>query len=403
MAQADGTIQNDTGANVRADLNNNFAALFSNSSGGSAPSTTYAYQFWIDTANNLLKLRNGANSAWITLGSSNTSFLGLAQTSGSSFTGALLGVAGTASSPSFSFSADTDTGLYRGASNAVYVSAGGTNTFRFANTFSQSVVPLRLPDGAAATAALSNTGDENTGLYWPAADQLGVTIGGTARFRFSADGLDALTAKPVRFHDNDSSNYAAIKAPATLSANYTLTLPGNDGDADQYLKTDGSGNLTWANVSQPAGVPTGSIFCMPTATVPSGYLECDGSAVSRTTYADLFTLIGTAYGAANGSSTFNVPDLRGEFVRGWAHGRTGKDPDDTRAIGSTQTSANLSHRHTTVLDGYNVEVQGGGGYSMGPGNRPQQARNWSASSGMGLSGGTESRPINIALMYVIKT
>ena len=320
MAQADGTIQNDTGANVRIDLNNNFAALFSNSSGSTEPSTTYAYQFWVDTANNLLKLRNGANSGWVTLGSSNTSYLGLTPSDGATLTGVLLGVAGTASAPSFSFSNDTDTGIYRGTSNGLYVAAAGTNSFRFRSSFNESMFPLRVPDGTASAPAVTNTGDTDTGLHFPGANRVGVAIGGTQRYELNGDGLDVLTAQPVRFHDNDSSNYAAIKAPAVLSANYTLTLPGNDGAADQYLKTDGSGNLTWATVSQPAGVPTGAIFCMPTASIPSGgYLECDGSIVNRTTYADLFNVIGETYGAGDGTNTFAVPDLRGEFVRGWVH------------------------------------------------------------------------------------
>ena len=67
MSQHDGIIANDTGANVRSDINNALAAILSNSSGSTEPSTTYAFQWWYDTTNNLLKLRNSANSAWITL------------------------------------------------------------------------------------------------------------------------------------------------------------------------------------------------------------------------------------------------------------------------------------------------------------------------------------------------
>lgn len=70
MAQADQTIQNNTFPTVRADINNNLAALFSNSSGPSEPLTTVAYMDWIDTsgANPVWKKRNAANNAWITLG-----------------------------------------------------------------------------------------------------------------------------------------------------------------------------------------------------------------------------------------------------------------------------------------------------------------------------------------------
>jgi hypothetical protein len=70
MAQADQTVQNATFPTVRADINDNLAALFSDSSGNGAPSVTVAYQDWIDTsgANPLWKKRNAANNAWITLG-----------------------------------------------------------------------------------------------------------------------------------------------------------------------------------------------------------------------------------------------------------------------------------------------------------------------------------------------
>lgn len=70
----------------------------------------------------------------------------------------------------------------------------------------------------------------------------------------------------------------------------------------------------------------GCIYMWPTETVPSGTLECDGSAVSRTTYARLFSAIGTRYGVGNGTSTFNIPLLQGEFPRFWDHGRSA-DPD----------------------------------------------------------------------------
>ena len=67
MAQHDGIISNDTGANVRADINNALAAVFGTHSGATEPSTTYAYQLWMDTSSNVLKIRNSANSAWYTL------------------------------------------------------------------------------------------------------------------------------------------------------------------------------------------------------------------------------------------------------------------------------------------------------------------------------------------------
>lgn len=89
--------------------------------------------------------------------------------------------------------------------------------------------------------------------------------------------------------------------------------------------------------------PAGTVIWTARSTAPSGYLKANGAAVSRSTYSSLFSAIGTTYGSGNGSTTFNVPDLRGEFVRGVDDGR---GVDTGRTLGSTQNSANLSHTHT---------------------------------------------------------
>jgi microcystin-dependent protein len=65
-----------------------------------------------------------------------------------------------------------------------------------------------------------------------------------------------------------------------------------------------------------SGVPVGSVFWLATQTAPEGYLICDGSAASRTEYADLFAAIGTTFGAGDGSTTFALPNLRAAFIRG---------------------------------------------------------------------------------------
>lgn len=90
------------------------------------------------------------------------------------------------------------------------------------------------------------------------------------------------------------------------------------------------------NQTMNVGVPTGAIAYFAHATVPFGWLKANGAAVSRTTYADLFAAIGTNYGAGDGRTTFNLPDLRGEFIRGWDDGR---GIDRGRALGSAQGDA----------------------------------------------------------------
>ena len=85
-------------------------------------------------------------------------------------------------------------------------------------------------------------------------------------------------------------------------------------------------DFSGANLTGIQGVNTGIVVPWGDSTVPSGFLECDGTAVSRTTYADLFAVIGTTYGSGDGSTTFNVPDLTDRLI-------VGKSP--TKALAST--------------------------------------------------------------------
>ena len=87
MAQHDYVIANGTGAAVRSDLNGALGAIATNNSGAVEPTTTYAYQWWPDTTTGLLKIRNAANSAWVTVGTLASTNLGLASLAGATFTG----------------------------------------------------------------------------------------------------------------------------------------------------------------------------------------------------------------------------------------------------------------------------------------------------------------------------
>lgn len=99
-----------------------------------------------------------------------------------------------------------------------------------------------------------------------------------------------------------------------------------------------------SGVTTPAGAV--SFFAMSTA--PVGYLKANGALISRTTYADLFAAIGTTFGAGDGSTTFALPDLRGEFIRGFSDGRS---VDSGRALGSSQRATLIG-------------VDGPGGYNL---------------------------------------
>ena len=93
-------------------------------------------------------------------------------------------------------------------------------------------------------------------------------------------------------------------------------------------------------------VPSGAVLYFAGRTAPAGWLKANGAAVSRTAYAALFAAIGTTYGAGDGRSTFNLPDLRGEFLRGWDDGR---GVDAGRVFGSAQAHALQSHQHGLAM------------------------------------------------------
>lgn len=122
----------------------------------------------------------------------------------------------------------------------------------------------------------------------------------------------------LRLNDADNSNYIALRSPATVSSNVTWTLPSTAGSNGNVLSTDGSGNLSWS--ASGTTIPAGSMQMFAGSSAPSGWLFCDGSSVSRTTYATLFSAIGTTYGAGNGSTTFNLPDCRGRTLIGVGQG-----------------------------------------------------------------------------------
>ena len=88
------------------------------------------------------------------------------------------------------------------------------------------------------------------------------------------------------------------------------------------------------------------------ATAPAGYLLCDGSAVSRTTYADLFTVIGTTYGTGDNSTTFNVPDLQGKFPQGKSGtpnlATTGGANTVTVAVTNNQAATNATNQAVSI-------------------------------------------------------
>ena len=176
----------------------------------------------------------------------------------------------------------------------------------------------------------------------------------------------------------------------TYTTNYNLAKPAN-GDVDWHTPI----NENWDDIDSTMKtisdkIPSGVIQMYRASVAPFGWLECDGSAVSRTTYSSLFAIIGTTFGEGDESTTFNLPDLRGEFVRGWDNER---GVDSERVLGSSQEDELKSHTHFV-----------GAGTTMGSLHPyvSNAINTLSSTITVGATGGTETRPRNIALMYIIK-
>lgn len=157
----------------------------------------------------------------------------------------------------------------------------------------------------------------------------------------------------------------------------------------------------------------GAVLSFAKNTPPAGWLECNGAAISRTTYAALFAAISTTFGVGDGSTTFNIPDLRGYFVRGWANGGS---VDSGRSFGSVQTDAFQGHFHNLAKysagsDGNftttNYLAASANIYGMGKGstdeNNTVSVRGEITNGSNGVPRiASETRPSNLALMYCIR-
>ena len=173
--------------------------------------------------------------------------------------------------------------------------------------------------------------------------------------------------------------------PISIEADPTL--------AQGYIKVNGTTAATISTAGiVSGGIPAGAVMPFAMNSAPSGWLAANGDAVNRTTYAALFSAIGTTHGSGDGSTTFNLPDLRGIFVRG----------SGSQTISGTAYSGTFAAKQSDELKAH-THAQRGGGTTGGNDFFRQGAGSVSdATSPTGSTGGTETRPANIALLYCIK-
>lgn len=191
-------------------------------------------------------------------------------------------------------------------------------------------------------------------------------------------------------------NYTDIQA--AVNAIIAILDGGANGD---FLKNLGGGIVDWAAVTA-GSVPSGVVSPYAGSSAPGGWLLCDGSAVSRTTYADLFAVVSTTYGVGDGSTTFNLPDLRGRV----AVGKGSNAAVDTLGENDGVTEANRrpQHRHTAHAHTSAVQFDSSGASGASP--RAFTGGSLGTSSvdgGSGTATDALDAPAYLVLNYIVKT
>lgn len=249
---------------------------------------------------------------------------------------------------------------------------------------------------------------------------------------FDADGLPADGWKVYTYEAGTTTALATYEDATLLSANTNPVIADASGyvrlfvavgvlikivvkDADDALQFTLDNLEPMPDTSTSAGsvtaVPTGGILDFGGTSAPTGFLLCDGSAVNRGTYAALFAVIGTAYGAGDGTTTFTLPDYRGRFALGKAASGTGATLGESGgAIDHTHTGPSHTHGVTVTRDGWgstttSPNVAGRILTGLGAGGSNDQAANdlavTSAAGGTGATG--TANPPYVTANRIIKT
>lgn len=240
------------------------------------------------------------------------------------------------------------------------------------------------------------TGTVNGDSVWQLVTDAPIVLGTTALAFEMAVGRTGVSA-------GSYANVTVDKYGRVIAGTNPTTLAGH-GITDAYTK-----DQITAMIAQASALPVGSMIGFPVDKVAPGFLELDGSVKSAATYPDLAVFLGGAFNKGDeGAGNFRLPDSRGEFLRGWDHGR---GVDAGRGIGSYQSSQIESHRH---LNGAGSSSPGAGADpyiygTTGDGTPGVATSRLSETAGApnqqgytSLTGGEETRPRNMSVIWCIK-
>jgi len=268
-----------------------------------------------------------------------------------------------------------------GHTHGQYVQKTGdtmTGTLAFNKTLSSANKLLDLQQGYAVYS--DNTGGSNGTRLWIDAPNGGeVVIGPRAGANFLND--IRLRSQVINLETNGNQDGVTINGNKVWHA-------GNDGSGSG-LDAD---TLDGKHASEIGSCPPGTIMFFASPTPPSGWLECNGAYISISEYPALYSVIGTTFGSSSGK--FRLPDLRGEFIRGWDNGR---GVDSGRTLGSWQADEIKSHKHNITTHGWGGSIHNQLSAMSAFGGSAATTTNSTLNTG-----GSETRPRNIALLPCIK-
>ena len=300
MATHDYVLDNATGANFRADLNNALAAIVSNNSSSSEPSTKYAYQWWADTNDGVLKIRNSANDGWVTL---------------LQLDGTLTLEDGSNTAPALGFRDDLNTGIFSSAADTLDITCGGTTRGSFSSS------GLTVTGNVTATTFVGNI-DAVDGDFDGTLEADAITVAGVALATVIAGTTvtTATNANHVSVADNESTNENNL-IPFIEDASAT----GNVG-----LESDGDFTYNPSTGTVTATVFVGAFTGNVTGNASGSSGSCTGNAATATALETARTIGGVSF---DGTANIN---LAGVNTSG------NQDTSGTAAIATTVTVADES-------------------------------------------------------------
>lgn len=312
--------------------------------------------------------------------------------------------------------ADSANKLKNTAGDFVSASTGTTANSIVQRTASSGIVVTDIVASSITTSTvgtISGTWTVNNGFN---PDTNGGANLGTGSLRWSnvySQIVDTTTvnATAVKFSNLTDSSLASITkfdTDTSLTANSDSRLATqraikkyiDDAVAAEVQSRISADSSLQSQITGFQGVPTGTIMYTAVPAVPTGYLALNGQSISKTTYAALYAVLGGTYGQTD--TTFRLPDIRGEFIRGWDNGR---GVDNNRSIGSLQSESFKSHSHpyvdTYFKEHWGTDGQFNGAYgSNGGADNDNYDSNYHRTTSS--AGGSETRPRNIALQAIIK-